>query len=68
MVQLKLPYIPGFLAFREVEFLVELLDELKSLQPELMPQLIFVDGNGYLHPRGLFGLCVCSGTSSFDWA
>lgn len=54
-VQLTLPYIPGFLAFREVPFLIELLDDLKAKQPELMPQLIIVDGNGILHVRG-FGL------------
>uniref|UniRef100_A0A6B2LFK4 Endonuclease V n=1 Tax=Arcella intermedia TaxID=1963864 RepID=A0A6B2LFK4_9EUKA len=55
MVQLTLPYIPGFLAFREVNFLVKLLDKLKAEKPEIYPQLVFVDGNGYLHPRG-FGL------------
>lgn len=54
LVQLKLPYIPGFLAFREVGFLVELIDELKRSNPALVPQLIFVDGNGYLHPRGRY--------------
>ncbi|KJE98069.1 endonuclease V family protein, variant 2 [Capsaspora owczarzaki ATCC 30864] len=55
MVELTLPYIPGFLAFREVNFLVALLDRLRAQQPELLPQLIFVDGNGVLHQRG-FGL------------
>lgn len=55
LVQIHLPYIPGFLAFREVGALLMLIDELKSTRPDLLPQLIFVDGNGYLHPRG-FGL------------
>lgn len=54
-VHLTLPYIPGFLAFREVPFLIELLDELKAKRAELMPQLIIVDGNGILHKLG-FGL------------
>jgi deoxyinosine 3'endonuclease (endonuclease V) len=55
MIKLTLPYIPTFLAFREVPFLVDMIKELKDTQPELMPQLILVDGNGKLHPRG-FGL------------
>lgn len=55
MINLKEPYIPGFLAFREVEFLVDLVEELRKNNPILVPNLIFVDGNGILHPRG-FGL------------
>jgi deoxyinosine 3'endonuclease (endonuclease V) len=55
MVKLTLPYVSGFLAFREVSFLVNLIDELKATNPTLVPQIIFVDGNGILHPRG-FGL------------
>ena len=47
------PYIPGFLAFREVGFLMDRLEEVKNEKPELMPQVILVDGNGILHPRGL---------------
>jgi deoxyinosine 3'endonuclease (endonuclease V) len=70
-VQLTLPYIPGFLAFREVPFLVELLDDLRAKQPELMPQCIIVDGNGILHVRG-FGLAchlgVLTGIPAFGCA
>jgi len=55
MVKLTLPYIPGFLAFREVPFLKYLVDDLRDHHPELVPQVIFVDGNGILHPQG-FGL------------
>lgn len=55
MVTLKEPYVPGFLAFREVEFLVSLLQTLRASQPELFPECVMVDGNGELHPRG-FGL------------
>lgn len=49
MVEMREPYIPGFLAFREVGFLVELLE---SVGQDHTPQLILVDGNGVLHPRG----------------
>lgn len=70
-VELTLPYIPGFLAFREVPFLVELIDELRSSRPELVPQLIIVDGNGILHPRQ-FGLAchlgVLTGIPAFGCA
>ena len=45
-IKLTVPYIPGFLAFREVGFLMELLDTLKKEKPEYYPQLVFVDGNG----------------------
>jgi len=55
MVKLDLPYIPTFLAFREAPHLVKLIEGLRKSKPELMPQLLMVDGNGFLHPRG-FGL------------
>ena len=54
-VVLKAPYIPGYLAFREVDFLVSLLAELQASQPRLFPQVVLVDGNGILHPNR-FGL------------
>ena len=67
MVQLTQPYIAGFLAFREVDFIVALVAKLRdrhpSMQPQVQhttcaplcthPQVIFVDGNGVLHHRGL---------------
>ena len=59
MVRLTEPYIPGFLAFREVPFIVELVEELQREQPELMPHVVMVDGNGILHPRGRAGLVHC---------
>lgn len=40
MIKLTLPYIPTFLAFREVPFLVDMIKELKDTQPELMPQVL----------------------------
>lgn len=54
-VELTLPYIPGFLAFREVGFIVDLVKKLQKNNPELVPQLIMCDGNGILHTRG-FGI------------
>ncbi|CAG8474422.1 7876_t:CDS:2 [Dentiscutata erythropus] len=55
MVKLKLPYIAGFLAFREVTPLLELLQNLQQNNPNIFPQVVIVDGNGILHPRK-FGL------------
>ncbi|CUG93244.1 endonuclease V, putative [Bodo saltans] len=48
---MQLPYICTFLAFREVPPIEALLDLLQATQPHLYPQLLFVDGNGYHHPR-----------------
>lgn len=45
------PYVPGFLAFREVDFVVESMRILKESHPELYPQVVLVDGNGILHPE-----------------
>jgi deoxyribonuclease V len=42
------PYIPGLLSFREIP---ALLDALKTV--EVDPDLIFCDGQGIAHPRGL---------------
>lgn len=39
MVGLKTPYVSGFLAFREVPFLVELVQQLQEKEPDLMPQV-----------------------------
>ncbi|XP_047971258.1 endonuclease V isoform X2 [Salvia hispanica] len=54
-VELRVPYVPGFLAFREAPVLLGLLEKLKNTVPQLYPQVLMVDGNGLLHPRG-FGL------------
>ena len=47
----QVPYIPSFLAFREIEPLQRLVQKQKKQRPDLTPTVILVDGNGVLHPR-----------------
>ncbi len=63
MVKITQPYVPGFLAFREVEHLVDLLNDVKSFNPLLLPDVIIVDGNGIYHSNG-FGLACHLGILS----
>ncbi len=46
-MDIKFPYIPTYLSYREMPVLLELLKEVER------PDAIMVDGNGYLHPRNL---------------
>lgn len=46
------PYIPGFLAFKEIPVYTILFDRLKLNKPNLWPDVLLVDGNGILHTRG----------------
>lgn len=55
LLRLQVPYVPGFLAFREAPVLLLLLDNMKKRANHFYPQVLMVDGNGLLHPRG-FGL------------
>lgn len=45
------PYISGYLAFREIEPLQSLVQRQIVEKPEWTPRVILVDGNGILHPR-----------------
>ena len=40
MVHLTSPYVPEYLAFREVEFLVDAISRLGKSKPEFLPQVI----------------------------
>lgn len=55
---MRFPYIPGFLAYRELPAMLKCYEKLES-----SPDVFMVNGNGILHPRGLgfashFGLVV----------
>lgn len=62
-VVLTAPYVPGYLAFREVQFLLQLINDLRSSSPQLLPDVILTDGNGILHPMR-FGLACHLGVLS----
>lgn len=47
-LEAQFPYIPGFLSFREGPALIEAMKRIK-----VWPDLIFFDGQGIAHPRGL---------------
>ena len=57
LVKIDEPYIPGFLAFREVKHLVKLVDDLRINASQFLPQVILLDGNGILHSRGFGVAC-----------
>lgn len=44
--RIEVPYMPGFLAFRELPLILKTAGLL-----EYSPELFVFDGNGYLHPR-----------------
>lgn len=53
--EIKVPYIPGCLAFREIDLVLETVEKL-----EHSVGLYVFDGNGYLHPRHM-GLATHAG-------
>ncbi|PIA17651.1 hypothetical protein COEREDRAFT_71486 [Coemansia reversa NRRL 1564] len=56
-ITIDVPYVAGFLAFREAAAYKQVFSELFRSQPELMPQVVLVDGNGMLHPRRFGSAC-----------
>lgn len=44
--KIEVPYMPGFLAFRELPLILKTVELLES-----NPDIFIFDGNGYLHPR-----------------
>lgn len=59
--QLNVPYIPSYLAFREIDPLEQLVKRQIERRPDVTPKAILVDGNGILHPRQA-GLACFLGT------
>ena len=57
MIELKEPYIPSFLAFRECPPLVQLVKECLSYKNCPKPDILLFDGNGELHTRGYGAAC-----------
>jgi len=51
LVQMNQPYVPGFLAFKELPALEKIIQKVLNDKPELTPDLYLVDGNGLLHPQ-----------------
>jgi deoxyribonuclease V len=52
----RFPYVPGFLAFREVPALVQALEQMP-----VKPDVIMLDGHGIAHPRRM-GIAAHLGT------
>lgn len=44
-------YEPGFFSFREGPLLLEALDKFKSIDSNVIPNLLIIDGHGIAHPR-----------------
>ncbi len=53
--EVSFPYIPGFLAFRELDPVIKLFNSIYT-----KPNLLFFDGQGIAHPR-FFGLASYGG-------
>ncbi len=46
-IDINFPYIPGYLAFRELPAMIKILRKIG-----VRPDILFVDGHGILHPAG----------------
>lgn len=56
MVKLDQPYIAGYLGFREVPHMARALARCEE-EAGLLADVVLVDGNGTLHPRGFGSAC-----------
>ena len=54
----SIPYIPGFLAYRELAVFQKLFHNLKQYHPEFFPHILLVDGQGTYHPRHFGSACA----------
>ncbi len=54
--KVKFPYIPTYFSYREGPIILKIMKRVKN-----KPDVIFVDGNGILHPRN-FGIACYVGT------
>ncbi|GLC53294.1 hypothetical protein PLESTB_000729200 [Pleodorina starrii] len=54
-VDLSIPYLPGYLGFRECDAYARLLQRVEGSPHR--PQVLLVDGCGTLHPRGCGSAC-----------
>lgn len=53
--EVSFPYVPGFLAYRELPLLLRAYERIKG-----RADLYLIDGQGIAHPRG-FGIAACFG-------
>ncbi|VDD82758.1 unnamed protein product [Mesocestoides corti] len=56
-IEVNVPYIPDFLAFREVPAYLAAVSEFESLHSDLRADVFMVDSNGTLHPRRFGAAC-----------
>jgi deoxyribonuclease V len=54
--KVKFPYIPTYFSYREGPIILKIMKKVKN-----KPDVIFIDGNGILHPRN-FGIACWVGT------
>ncbi|XP_059527454.1 endonuclease V isoform X4 [Myotis daubentonii] len=67
LVHLTAPYLSGFLAFREVPFLVDAVQRLQEKEPSLMPQIRLLRAGGDSFPlRGGSGAVLGRALRSHD--
>lgn len=62
MIKLTAPYISGFLAFREVDFLVALFNKVKKNNPKYTPDVsinfTLLVQHKCFHPHNMYVFCL----------